>query len=142
MNLSRRRLIAAALAAPALPRYARAAEFEWRLGHTAPESFPLHKRLTEAAAEIAKASDGRLQITVLPDSQLGGQLGLLNQVRGGTVEATPVIGQALGGILGLAFVQSVGFAFAGYPQLWPAMDGDLGKALRFQFQERLSLIAM
>lgn len=134
---------AVALATPALPRFALAApEFQWRLGHTAPESFPMHIRLAEAAAEIGKKSDGRIQITVHPDSMLGGQLGLLSQVRGGTVEMTPVTGQSLAGILGLMFVQSVGFAFSGYDKLWPALDGELGKAMRYQIQERLGMVAM
>jgi len=142
MTLTRRRIVATALAAPLLPRFAKAAEFEWRLGHTAPATFPLHKQLVQAAAEIAKASDGRIAIKVFPESQLGAQLGLLAQLRAGNIEATPVVGQALAGVLGAVFVQSVGFGFAGYSQLWPALDGDLGKALRFQFQERLGLIAM
>ncbi len=142
MSPTRRLVVGAGLTAPFLPRFAKAAEFEWRLGHTAPESFPLHKQMLQAAEEIAKASDGRVAFKVIPDSQLGGQLGLMAQVRAGSVEATPIIGQALAGVLGPVFVQSVGFGFAGYPQLWPAMDGELGKALRFQFQERLSLVAM
>ena len=146
MTPTRRRMLvagSAALAAPALPRFAAAApEFEWRLGHTAPERFPLHKRLVEAANEIGTQSEGRIQLTVRPDSQLGGQLGLLQQVRTGSVEITPVTGQSLIGILAAMFVQSVGFAFAGYDRLWPAMDGDLGRLIRAQIQERLGLVAM
>lgn len=146
MSPTRRVLLragAVALAAPALPRFAlAAAEFQWRLGHTAPESFPLHKRLAEAAEEIGKKSDGRIELSIRPDSQLGGQLGLLSQVRGGTVEMTPVTGQSLAGILGPMFAQSVGFAFSGYDKLWPALDGALGKAIRYQIQERLGMVAM
>lgn len=146
MTPTRRRVLgvgAAALAAPALPRFAAAApEFVWRVGHTAPLSFPLHKRLVEAASEIGVKSEGRIQLTVHPDSQLGGQVGLLQQVRGGSVEMTPVTGQSLAGVLGPMFVQSVGFAFAGYDTLWPALDGDLGNAMRDQIQQRLGMMAM
>jgi tripartite ATP-independent transporter DctP family solute receptor len=143
MTPTRRRILGAGAAVLAAPRFAKAApEFEWRLGHTAPEAFPLHKRLVEAAGEIATKSEGRIQLTVRSDSQLGGQLGLLQQVRGGSVEMTPVTGQSLTGILGPMFVQSVGFAFAGYEKLWPALDGDLGKAMRSQIQERLGMVAM
>ncbi len=143
--IAKRRLMAGAiaLATPALPRFALAApEYQWRLGHTAPESFPLHKRLVEAAAEIGEKSDGRIELVVKPDSQLGGQLGLLSQVRGGTVEITPVTGQSLAGVLGPMFVQSVAFGFAGYDKLWAALDGDLGKALRNQVRDRLGMVPM
>jgi tripartite ATP-independent transporter DctP family solute receptor len=144
--ITKRRLLAGTgsvvLATPALPRFALAApEYPWRLGHTAPEGFPLHKRLVEAAAEIGEKSEGRIELTIKPDSLLGGQLGLLSQVRAGTVEMTPVTGQSLAGVLGPMFVQSVGFAFAGYEKLWPALDGDLGKALRNQVQQRLGMVA-
>ena len=143
--IAKRRLLAGgvALAVPALPRRALAApEYQWRLGHTAPESFPIHTRLMEAAKEIGEKSEGRIVLAIKPDSQLGGQLGLLSQVRGGSVEMTPVTGQSLAGVLGSMFVQSAGFAFAGYEKLWPALDGDLGRVLRNQIQQRLGMVAM
>lgn len=143
--IARRRVLsgAAALASPAFVRPALAApDHRWRLGHTAPESFPIHKRLVEAAAEIGEKSGGRIELSIHPDGLLGGQLGLLAQVRAGSVEMTPVTGQSLAGVLGSVFVQSVGFGFAGYDKLWPALDGDLGKALRGQIQQRLGMVAM
>lgn len=146
MIASRRRIArigAAALAAPALPRFAKAApEFQWRLGHTAPPMFSLHKRLVEAATEIGEKSGGRIDLKVHPDSALGGQLGLMAQVRGGSVEMAPVTGQSMITTLGAMFAQSVGFAFDGYDRLWAALDGNLGKALRTMIQERLTLIPM
>ena len=58
---------AATLALPTRPRPARAADFTWRLGHTAPASFPLHIRLAEAAAEVESKSGGRMAITISGD---------------------------------------------------------------------------
>lgn len=144
MMPTRRRLLRAGAASTFfLPRFASAApEFEWRVGHTAPSAFPFHKRLVEAAAEIGTKSGGRIQLTVHPESQLGGQLGLMQQVRGGTVTMTPVTGQSLAGILGPIAVLSTGFAFAGYDRLWPAVDGDLGKAVRTLVRERLDVVPM
>lgn len=136
-------LVTGAAAAVSLPRVAKAAaEFEWRLAHSAPEGFPLHKRLVEAANEIDTKTEGRVQISVYPNSQLGGQLGLLQQVRSGGLQITPVTGQSLAGILGQSFVQSVGFAFTDYTRVWAALDGDLGKGLRALIQERLGLVPM
>jgi TRAP-type C4-dicarboxylate transport system substrate-binding protein len=102
----------------------------------------LHKRLVEAASEIATKSDGRIELSILPDSQLGGQLGLMSQVRGAGVEMAALTGQSLANDLGPLFVSSVGFAFDGYDKLWPAMDGDLGKAIRQQIELRLGMSAM
>jgi TRAP-type transport system periplasmic protein len=141
--IRRRTLAAGAAAVLATPRIAKAApEFEWRLGHTAPDTFPLHRRLVEAVTEIETKSEGRIKITVHPDSQLGGQLGLLQQGRGGNVQIAPVTGVSLYGVLSTMYVQAVGFAFPGYDRLWPAMDGDVGKLLRSQMRERLGVMAM
>ena len=70
MRTTRRLMIGggiAALAAPALPRFARAAEYSWKFGHSAPTTFPLHIRLVEAAAKIGKDSNGRMALQIFPD---------------------------------------------------------------------------
>jgi len=145
MQITRRGALSAgagALAMPALPKYARAAEFVWRLGHTAPASFPLHIRLLEAAATIARESGGRIELNVVGDSQLGNQMGLLGQVRSGALEMTPVTGQALSSAIAIAALPLTGFAFTGYDALWPAMDGALGKLVRDQIASRVGMVAM
>ncbi len=128
--------------APAILRQARAAEITWRIGHTAPPNFPLHIRLVEAAELVGRLSDGRMEIQVLPDSQLGSQIGLLNQVRNGTLEMSSLTGQILTTAQGLAALPMTGFAFPGYPQVWAAMDGELGQTIRREIQLRTGIMLM
>lgn len=142
MQVARRALIASALAMPALPRLGRAAEFVWRVAHTAPASFPLHVRLTEAAAIIELETGGRVQLEIQPDSRAGNQMGVLGQLRAGTLEMAPVTGQLLSGSLAVAAAPMTGFAFAGYDRLWSAVDGALGQIVRDQLARRLGLVAM
>lgn len=149
MNPSRRRLLRgtakglaiAALAAPALPRRAQAADVTWRLAHTAPEPFPVHQRLLQAAAEIAEASGARMIVKIFPDRQLGDPMGQLGQVRAGTLDATILSGQILSVALPSAATASVGFAFSGQDKVWPAMDGGLGKVIRAEMQSKLGIFA-
>lgn len=135
-------LAAAGLAIPFLPRFARAAETTWRIGHSAPADFPLHVRLLEAAAAIASRSEGQMAVEVHPNSELGGPVGLLAQVRAGTIDAVPLTNQMLARDLSVAVLPTLGFAFTGYDQLWPAIDGDVGRYIRAQITERLGLVAM
>ena len=61
--ISRRTALAgvgALAAAGLLPRTARAAEFEYKMGHSSPESHPFHKRLLEVAARFCVARRMRL----------------------------------------------------------------------------------
>jgi TRAP-type transport system periplasmic protein len=143
-SVGRRAVLAAAagLAAPFLPRFANAAEVTWRIGHSAPTDFALHLRLQEAAAAIADRSQGRMEVEIHPDSQLGSPVGLLAQLRAGTLDAAPLTGQLLARDLPVAALPTPGFAFAGYAGLWPAIDGRIGGFLRTQFHERIGLVAM
>lgn len=144
IGIPRRRILGAAAGfmAPLLPQFARAAAFTWRLGHNAPTDFALHLRLIEAAAAIAARSEGQMTLEVHPDSELGSPIGLLSQVRAGTIDAAPFSSQMLAKDLPIAALPMLGFAFAGYNQLWPAIDGDTGGFLRTQIRERLGLEAM
>lgn len=132
----------ASFAAPVLPRFAHAAEVKWRIGHSAPADTPLHIRLLEAANAISIGSDGQMAIDVHPGNEAGSPVGLFAQVRSGAIDAAPLGGQLLARDLAVAALPTVGFAFAGYDGLWPAMDGDLGATIRNQIKSHLGLIAM
>jgi TRAP-type transport system periplasmic protein len=133
---------AAVVAAPVMPRFARAAEFTWRIGHNAPPGFALHVRLQEAAREIAARSDGQMELHVYADSELGSPIGLLTQLRAGTIDAAPLTSQVLASNLAVAALPMLGFAFGGYDRAWAALDGDLGSLLRVRIKDRLGLVAM
>ena len=135
-------LAAAAVAVPFLPRLARAAEFTWRVGHNLPVDFPLHLRLVEAAGTIASRSEGQMAVEIYPDSQLGSGVGLLAQLRAGTIDVAPLTSQLLAQDLAVAALPMVGFAFAGTDPLWSALDGDAGGFIRGQIKEQLGLVAM
>ncbi len=145
MGLTRRRALAAglgALASPALVGRARAAEFTWKFGHTAPLDNPLHMRLVEATKKIAAESGGRMDLQVFPAMQLGGDNDLLSQARSGAIEFCQPTSQILGTMLPLAAINALGFVFSGYDQVWPAMDGPLGAYVRGEIEAKIGLVPM
>lgn len=143
--VTRRALLgsAAALgAAISLPRRAHAAEFEYKMGHSSPESHPFHKRLLEVSARIARESDGKMTLSIFPNSQLGGDNDLLSQARSGAVEFCQPAGLILASILPLTAINGMGFAFTDYAQVWPTMDGALGKYVRTEIAAKTGLLPM
>src|SRR6201746_17144 len=135
MTLTRRKLIAAAAsgmwATSVLPRSASAAaEFEFKLGVNTPDTHPLTLRLIEAAKAIGAQSSGRLNVTVFPNSQLGGDPEMLSQVRAGGIELLAAPSMTLSTLVPLSGLPSVGFAFRSYDQVWAAMDGAVGEVVR------------
>jgi len=132
--------IAAAAMLPSRP--ARAAEFEYKMGHSSPAGHPFHKRLLEVSERIDKGTGGRMKLTIFPASQLGGDNDLLSQARSGAVDFVQPAGLILASILPVAAVNGMGFAFKDYEQVWKAMDGDLGDFIRGQIAAKAGLVPM
>ncbi|GAB5101263.1 TRAP transporter substrate-binding protein [Caballeronia sp. HLA56] len=112
-------------------RRAQAAEFVYKLGHDLPASHPLNKRLMEAADDIKKESDGRLEIRLFPNNQLGGDPDMFAQMRSGALEIFASSGaNTLSSLVPKTAIWTVGFAFKDYGQVYGALDGELGAHLR------------
>ena len=107
-----------------------AAEFEFKLGGNTPDTHPLTLRLIEAAKAIGTQSSGRLNVTVFPNSQLGGDPEMLSQVRAGGIELLAAPSLTLSTLVPLSGLPSIGFAFRSYDQVWAAMDGAVGDVVR------------
>src|SRR6059058_2083944 len=136
MSLSRRRALQALSALPAagligsLARPARAAEFSLKYGNNLPLTHPLNIRAQEAADRIAKESNGRVEMKIFPNNQLGGDTDMLAQVRSGGIDFFTPSALVVATLVPVAAVNAVGFAFADYNQVWTAMDGGLGAHVR------------
>lgn len=134
MKITRRGLFGAAsgaLATTVLSKPAgAAAEFEFKLGVNTPDSHPLTVRLIEAARAIGAQSSGRLNVTVFPNSQLGGDPEMLSQLRAGGIDLLAAPSLTLSTLVPLSGLPSIGFAFGSYDQVWAAMDGGVGDVVR------------
>jgi tripartite ATP-independent transporter DctP family solute receptor len=131
--LSRRTVLRSLAAAPlvlAAPGVARAAEFSLKYGNNLPLSHPLNIRAQEAADRIKAESKGRVEITIFPDNQLGGDTDMLAQVRSGGIDFFTPSALVVATLVPVAAINAVGFAFTDYDQVWAAMDGKLGAHVR------------
>jgi tripartite ATP-independent transporter DctP family solute receptor len=88
--------------------------------------------MREAAANILKDSDGKVDIQVFPNNQLGSDTDMLSQLRSGALEFFTLSGLILATLVPAASINGIGFAWSGYDKVWPAMDGDLGAYIRAQ----------
>jgi TRAP-type transport system periplasmic protein len=107
-----------------------AAEFDFKMGVNTPDDHPLTRRLMEAAKEAGSRSSGRLNISVFPNSQLGGDPEMLSQLRAGGIDLLAAPSMTLSTLVPLSGLPSVGFAFQSYDQVWAAMDGVVGDVVR------------
>ena len=139
-----RRLILGAAALPLFnirTRPANAAEFTYKLANNTPAIHPMSIRMQEAADRILKATDGRVEIRVFPNNQLGSDTDMLSQLRSGALEFFSLSGLILSTLVPAASINGVGYVFKDYDQVWRAMDGKLGEYVRSEIGKR-GLLAM
>lgn len=136
-TMRRRTMLGAGLgaaAAAAVPlRYARAAaEFSYKLGVDWPADHPGSLAAKEACERVKEATGGRVEVQFFPGNVLGSDTDMLSQARSGALELLLMPTGVLSTFIPVAAINNVGFAFADYPQVWRAMDGELGAYVREQ----------
>jgi TRAP-type transport system periplasmic protein len=148
MSFSRRALLKASAASAVMggvgaPLVARAqqAEFTYKFANNLPDSHPLNTRAKEMSAAIKTETNGRVDIQIFPNNQLGADTDVLSQLRSGGVEFFTMSGLILATLVPAASINGMGFAFPDYPTVWKAMDGELGAYVRGQIA-KANLVAM
>ena len=121
---------AAAAGVAILPRRTRAAEFTYKYANNVVVDHPMNVRAREAAERIKQQSNGRIEIQIFPNNQLGGDTDMLSQLRTGGLEFFTLSGLILATLVPVASINGIGFAFKSYDQVWAAMDGELGAFVR------------
>ena len=93
------------------------------------------------SAAIKTETNGRVDIQIFPNNQLGADTDVLSQLRSGGVEFFTMSGLILATLVPAASINGMGFAFPDYPTVWKAMDGELGAYVRGQIA-KANLVAM
>src|ERR1700748_2902067 len=142
MSFSRRTLLKASAAtavmggvgAPVVAR-GQQAEFTYKYANNLPDAHPMNARAKEMAAAIKSETQGRFDLQVFPNNQLGSDTDMLSQLRSGGIEFFTLSGLILATLVPAASINGIGFAFPDYPTVWKAMDGDLGAYVRGEIKK-------
>jgi tripartite ATP-independent transporter DctP family solute receptor len=115
--------------------HAQSAEYTLKFGSNLPAIHPLNVRAKEAAEAIRKETNGRVDLQVFPNNQLGSDTDMLSQVRSGALDFMTLSGLILSTLVPVASINGIGFAFKDDQQVWSAMDGDLGAFVRAHIEK-------
>ena len=122
---------AAAFASIAVVRApARAADFSGKAGTNQPVDHPLSVAMKDLWDNVRRETNGRLDVTVFPNNQLGGDTAMLQQLRAGALQVMTLDGGILEAVVPIAAIQSIGYAFTDSNQAFRAFDGNLGAYVR------------
>ena len=125
-------LLAAASALAAGPAVAQ----ELRAWNIHPEGYPNTVALEEMAAEIAEATDGEVTVKLFNGGVLGSQPDAIEQLRLGALDIGQFNLGPMGTSVPAANVVSLPFIFKSIPQMYRAMDGEIGEAIGAGMEEK------
>jgi TRAP-type transport system periplasmic protein len=141
-RISRRGVLLGGAALPLVgagSRFARAAEFTFKMASGQPPTSPITARLSEAANRVREATNGRVDIRFFPNGQLGTDTDLISQARAGGIDLLNITTANLSSLVPICGILNTGFAFTDYAQVWRATDGELGSLIRSQI-EKIGLV--
>jgi tripartite ATP-independent transporter DctP family solute receptor len=120
---------------------AQAPQYTLKYASSLQAAHPVNVRLTEAAAAIKLETNGRVELQIFTNGQMGGDTDMLSQIRAGGIDFFPIPGAILSTLVPVASIDSIGYAFKNYEQVWAAMDGELGAHVRAAIG-KVGLVAM
>ncbi|WP_438390273.1 TRAP transporter substrate-binding protein [Caballeronia sp. DA-9] len=130
---------AALFAAPLVARFARAAEYRIKIGSDTPPAYAMNVRIKEAAERIKTRTNGRVEMNVFPNSQLGSDM--LNQVHSGSLDFFLSSSQLAVPLVPACALPGLAYGLKDTPAAFKALDGDVGAYLRGQM-EKVGLFAI
>lgn len=145
MRITRRQFGTAAVTGLTATTLARAAlaqggPLKMTMGSPMPASHSASTFMADAVEAIRRETGGAIDIQFIPSSALGSEPDMHRQLRAGAIEFLTTSCSSLQTIVPVAGMPGVAYAFKGYPELWAALDGDLGQRIRAEL-EKAGIIA-
>jgi TRAP-type transport system periplasmic protein len=130
-TLSRRSLIGAAIAAPAVVSwpFGASAQTVMSLGHNAAPTNPRHIAAEKFAEIVKEKTGGRVAIRVAPSEQLGNEASLLTSLRTGAVDFTVNSQGSTSALVPEIAALGLPFLFASADAAFKLLDGPFGEVL-------------
>jgi TRAP-type transport system periplasmic protein len=115
--------------------FAQGNKINMKMGGNLSTNHPAMLAMERACERIRKESGGDIDIQFYNNLQLGSEPSMHSQLRSGALELMTTSGLILQTLVPIAGISGMAFAFKDYPQVWAALDGDLGSEVRSNMQK-------
>ena len=99
------------------------------LGHTLPQTHPVHKGIVEFQKALEKKSKGALKVKIFPDAQLGSEREVLELLQIGSVAATKVSAATLSNFVPEYHLLGIPYLFKNKEHQFEVLEGEIGKSI-------------
>lgn len=132
---------ASLLALSVLSTSALAADYTLKLGHVANEAHVWHQAFVHFADTVNEKSNGRLNIDIYPNSQLGAERDVISGIQLGTVDMT-MSGETLQNWAPKAALLAVPYAIRDSEHMAKVANGEIGQEIEEQITQRTGLVPL
>ncbi|SEN32283.1 TRAP transporter substrate-binding protein [Halomonas caseinilytica] len=140
--MMKRLLTSAVLGAAMLASQASlAADFTLKFGHLANEEHVWHQAAAKFKEVVEAESDGRIEVQLFPNEQLGAEMDVINSIQLGTADMT-ITGESLQNWAPKAALMAVPYAFRDSAHMQQAVEGEIGDQIEAQITERANLVPL
>ncbi|GAC1539894.1 MAG: TRAP transporter substrate-binding protein [Candidatus Velthaea sp.] len=113
---------------------AKAADFQYKMGMSAPLNDPRHVDAVMMWNDVRKETGGKLDVKLFPNSALGTDTAMIGQIRSGALDFLTISPGILSGVVPVAGIEGIPFAFKSLDVAWRAFDGALGAYVRSEIE--------
>ncbi|SDX71831.1 tripartite ATP-independent transporter solute receptor, DctP family [Lutibacter oricola] len=99
------------------------------LGHSLPQTHPVHKGILEFQKALEKKSNGTLSVKIFPDGQLGSEREVLELLQIGSVAATKVSAATLSNFVPEYHILGIPYLFRDKEHQFEVLEGKIGKSI-------------
>lgn len=99
------------------------------LAHTLPQTHPVHKGILEFKKALKEKSEGKMDIKIFPDGQLGSEREVLELLQIGSVAVTKVSAATLSNFVPEYHVLGIPYLFKSKQHQFDVLEGDVGKSI-------------
>ncbi|MGB8000919.1 MAG: TRAP transporter substrate-binding protein [Anaerobacillus sp.] len=110
----------------------------WKMGHLSNTDHQWHKTAEKFAELVDEKTDGKLNIEIYPNEQLGSETEVLNSIEAGTVDMT-ISGETMQNWAPEAALMAVPYAFKGEDHLKRVVEGEIGDDIEKSIKEKVGV---
>lgn len=138
-----KRLVAGALLGTALlgSQSLLAADYTLKFGHLANEQNVWNQAALKFKEQVEANSEGRIEVQVYPNEQLGSEMDVINSIQLGTADMT-ISGESLQNWAPKAAMMAVPYLFRDAEHLRRTVESDVGQQIKAQITERTGLVPL
>ncbi len=134
-------LSGAVLASALMVNTAAAADYTLKFGHLANDDNTWNKAALQFEKLVEEKSNGRIDVKVYPNSQLGSEMDIINGIQLGTVDMT-ISGESLQNWAPKAALLAIPYAIRDGEHMKAVADGPLGDEIEAQITKQSGLIPL